>query len=158
MSTIGLRPVTFAEAKDFIKAHHRHHGIPQGWLWGHGVEDDAGQLVGVATVGRPVARNLDDGYTCEVTRLCTTGHGNACSALYAAAKRASDAKGFRRILTYILETEDGGSVKAAGWQYLGETSGGSWSCPSRGREDSHPLCKKLKFGAGAWRELETAKP
>jgi hypothetical protein len=153
MTTLNLRPVTFAEAKVFIAAHHRHHGVPQGLLWAHGVEDDSGQLVGVATVGRPVARNLDDGYTCEVTRLCTNGYANGCSALYSAAKRAADAKGFRRILTYILDTEDGTSLRAAGWQLIGETSGGSWSRPSRGRKDKHPTCKKLKYGLGAWREL-----
>lgn len=150
---LNLRPVTFAEAKEFILKHHRHHGIPQGWLWGHGVENDDGELIGVATVGRPVARALDDGYTAEVTRLCTDGTFNACSILYAAARRAAEAKGFRRILTYILETEDGASLRASGWQLLGKTEGGSWDTPSRRREDKHPTCKKLKYGCGAWREL-----
>lgn len=150
---LNLRPITFAESKEFILLHHRHHGVPQGWLWGHGVEDDNGQLVGVATVGRPVARRLDDGYTCEVTRLCTDGTPNACSILYAAARRAAEAKGFRRILTYILADEDGASLRASGWQYLGDTPGKSWSVPSRPRDDKHPICPKLKYGWGAWREL-----
>jgi len=148
---LNLRPLTFAEAKEFIKQHHRHHGIPQGWLWGHAVENADGVLIGVCTVGRPVARNLDDGYTCEVTRLCTDGTYNACSILYAAARRAADAKGFRRILTYILETEDGGSLRAAGWNYLGETTGGSWDRANRRRTDKHPTCKKHKWGCGSWR-------
>ena len=153
---LNVRPVTFAEAKEFVKQHHRHHGIPQGWLWGHAVENDEGVLVGVCTVGRPVSRHLDDGYTCEVTRLCTDGTYNACSILYAAARKTSEAKGFRRIITYILESENGASLKAAGWHFLGESAGGSWSCKSRPREDKHPTCKKLRYGCGAWKELVVA--
>ena len=113
--SLNLRPITLRDAGEFIKAHHRHHGVPQGWLWGHAVEDADGTLVGVCTVGRPVARALDDGYTCEVTRLCTLGTYNACSILYAAARRAAIDKGYRRGITYILDSEDGGSLRAAGW-------------------------------------------
>lgn len=150
---LNLRPITFAESKEFIVSHHRHHGVPQGWLWGHGVENDEGVLVGVCTVGRPVARALDDGYTCEVTRLCTDGTDNACSILYAAARRASDAKGFRRILTYILATENGASLRAAGWSELGQTRGETWNRKDRPRIDKHPTVNKIRYGCGAWREL-----
>lgn len=151
--SLNLCPITFRECCAFIKEHHRHHGIPQGWLWGHAVEDDTGTTVGVCTVGRPVSRMLDDGYTCEVTRLCTVGTYNACSILYAAARRAAIDKGFRRGLTYILESEEGGSLKAAGWSFLGASGGGSWSKPSRPREDKAPICPKVRYGWGAWREL-----
>ncbi len=150
---LNLRPITFVELKEYIKLHHRHHGIPQGWLWGHAVENDDGVLVGACSVGRPVARALDDGYTCEVTRLCTNGTFNACSILYAASRRASEAKGFRRILTYILETEDGTSLKASGWNLLWKTSGGSWNSKGRPRVDKHPTCPKHCYGCGSWREL-----
>jgi len=153
---IDLRPITQKDAFAFVKEYHRHHGVPVGALWQHGVANDAGELIGVAVVGRPVARRLDDGFTCEVTRLCTDGTPNACSMLYSAAWRAAQAKGFRRILTYILESEDGGSLRAAGWQLLGTTPGNSWSVPSRPREDKHPTVPKLKFGLGAWRELAKA--
>lgn len=103
---LELRPITQALAFDFIKVHHRHHGVPVGGLWWQSVQDDDGRLVGVAISGRPVARGLDDGLTVEVTRLCTDGAPNACSMLYAAARRAAEAKGFRRGLTYILASED----------------------------------------------------
>lgn len=152
---LNLRPITFKEAKAFIANHHRHHGIPQGWLWGHGVENEHGELIGVATVGRPVARMLDDGYTAEVTRLCTDGTKNACSILYAAARRAAEAKGFRRVLTYILESEDGTSLKAAGWHFLAATSGGSWNRDGRARTDKHPIIPKQRWGCGSWRELQS---
>lgn len=148
---VELSPRTQKECFAFVREHHRHHTVPQGALWHHAAEDEDGNLCGVAIVGRPVARRLDDGYTCEVTRLCTDGTENACSLLYAAAWRAAQAKGFRRILTYILDSETGASLKAAGWNYLGQTTGKSWSVPSRPRTDKHPLGIKHKYGKGAWR-------
>lgn len=148
---VELVPVTQREAFSFIAAHHRHHNVPRGGLWWHGAQDDDGCLAGVAIVGRPVARNLDDGLTCEVTRLATDGIRNGCSLLYGAAARAAlQTKGFRRILTYILSSEDGASLRAAGWTYLWETKGGSWDRPSRGREDKHPVEPKHAYGRGAW--------
>ena len=79
-----------------------------------GTEAD-GRLAGVAIVGRPVSRYLDDGKTLEVNRLCTDGTKNACSFLYAAAARAARAMGYQRIITYTLDTEGGASLRAAGW-------------------------------------------
>lgn len=55
------------------------------------------------------------------------------------------ALGFKRIGTYILASEPGTSLTAAGWRLIGETKGGSWSRPSRGRTDKHPLQQKLLF-------------
>jgi hypothetical protein len=85
-----LKPLTFRQANEYILAHHRHHGRVQGHKFSIGlVQDDV--LVGCAVVGRPVARKLDDGYTAEVTRLCTDGTKNACSKLYAACARSAAA-------------------------------------------------------------------
>ena len=53
-----------------------------------------GEIVGVAIVGRPVSRYLDDGWTLEVNRLCTNGYRNACSFLYSAAWRAARNLGY----------------------------------------------------------------
>src|ERR1035441_8056475 len=86
----------------------------------------ARKLVGVAIVGRPVARRLDDGETLEVTRLCTDGTPNACSFLYGACRRAAFALGYGRIGTYTLQDEGGASLRAAGWTLIGERSGGNW--------------------------------
>lgn len=151
---IELRPIYQKEAFAFVRENHRHHDVPVGSLWQHAVHDIEGILRGVAVVGRPVARNLDDGFTCEVTRLCTDGADNACSMLYSAAWRAAQPKGYRRILTYILSSESGISLEAAGWHKLWETDGGSWSRPSRHRDDEHPLEPKVAYGRGAWRELK----
>lgn len=150
MAKLELRPITRDDAKAFVREHHRHHGAPVGDLWRHAIHDHAGVIVGVAIVGRPVARALDDGLTVEVTRLCTLGAPNACSILYSAARRAADAKGYRRGLTYILASENGSSVRAAGYRELWTVDGRSWNCPSRPREDKHPTDDKTAFGWGAW--------
>ena len=147
---LEIRPITRAAADEFIKLHHRHHGAPVGALWRHAVHDSDGNLVGVAVVGRPVARALDDGLTVEVTRLCTDGYQNACSILYAAARKTAIAKGYRRGLTYILASENGSSLKASGYDLLWQVSGRSWDVPSRRRIDKHPTTDKLAFGFGSW--------
>lgn len=136
-----LQPITYPEAKRFIKDHHRHHLPPQGWKFGIACNDGE-KVRGVVTVGRPVARHLDDGLTLEVTRCCTDGAKNAASMLYGAAWRASKALGYTRLVTYTLKEEPGTSLKAAGWTALYETPGRSWSCPSRPRVDTHPLGQK----------------
>lgn len=147
---LELRPITRDEAHAYIRENHRHHGAPVGELWRHAVHNDAGVIVGVACVGRPVARALDDGLTCEVTRLCTNGTPNACSKLYAASKRAAEAKGYRRGITYILASESGASLRAAGWMKLWNVRGRTWDCPSRPRTDKHPTDDKEAWGWGAW--------
>jgi|ERR1041385_487641 len=137
-----LQPVTIAEAKRFVEQHHRHHDAPTGALFALGLSE-ADAVIGVAMVGRPVARMLDDGWTAEVIRVAVIeGHPNACSQLYSAAKRAAQALGYRRILTYTLASEPGSSLKAAGWVPKGLTGGGSWSRPSRPRVDTAPLEQK----------------
>ncbi len=136
--------IDLAEANAFVAAHHRHHKPVVGHLFSLGAALGDG-IVGVVIVGRPVSRFRDDGETAEVTRLCTDGSKNACSFLYGAAARAAFALGFRRIGTYILASEPGTSLTAAGWRLIGETPGRSWSVPSRPRVDKHPLQKKLLF-------------
>lgn len=137
-------PLSFAQAADFVSEHHRHHTPPVGHKFSIGAAS-GDDLVGVVIVGRPVARRRDDGMTLEVTRLCTTGHPNACSFLYGAAARATFALGYRRIGTFILKSEPGTTLKAAGWKLIGETPGRSWSVPSRPRTDKHPIEPKLLF-------------
>lgn len=137
-------PISFADASEFVRLHHRHHTPAKGHKFSIAAILD-GQIVGVVIVGRPVARLRDDGLTLEVTRLCTNGHPNACSFLYGAAARATFALGYRRIGTYILKREPGTSLAAAGWKMVAETRGGSWSRPSRARADQHPLEPKLLF-------------
>lgn len=150
MSTLDLRPITQGVAFAYIHELHRHHGVPVGGLWWQAVHCDEGVLRGVAISGRPVARKLDDGLTVEVTRLCTDGTPNACSMLYGAARRVAQDKGYRRGLTYILASESGASLKAAGYRLLWTVRGQSWDRPSRPRTDKHPTEDKQAWGWGAW--------
>lgn len=139
-------PLGWREAVAFVNGTHRHHKSPQGWRFGIGAVK-SGELVGVVMVGRPVSRMLDDGVTAEVIRLATDGTRNACSFLYGAARRAAFEMGYQRVITYILESESGGSLKASGWQFVRVAGGGSWSRPSRKREDSAPLERKQLWEA-----------
>lgn len=122
---LRARPLTIAQANDYITRHHRHHKPVVGHRFSIGAED-TGVLVGIAVVGRPVSRGCDPYAVAEVTRLATDGTKNACSFLYARAARAAEAMGFDCIQTYILDTEDGTSLKAAGWQMEGEVYGREW--------------------------------
>ena len=99
--SLTIVPISQAEAFEFIERHHRHHHAPRGWKFGCAVAD-GDCVVGVISVGRPVARGLDDGWTLEATRCCVLeGYPNACSKLYAAAWRAARALGYPSIIRRI---------------------------------------------------------
>jgi hypothetical protein len=142
---LRIVPIEFAEACAFVRQHHRHHRPPQGHKFSIAVAIDD-KVVGVAIVGRPVSRRLDNGWVLEVTRLCTDGTPNACSMLYAACWRVVREMGYRELITYILDTENGTSLRAAGWILLGKAGGKSWNVPSRPRVDKSPQQLKLKYG------------
>lgn len=93
-------------------------------------------------MGRPVARLNQDGRTAELTRLASDGTRNVCSFLYGRAWRAARALGYVRMITYTLASEDGASLRGAGWRLIGAAGGSSWSRPSRPRIDTHPLEQK----------------
>src|SRR2546426_11831350 len=98
--SLELVPITLDEAKVFIGKEHRHHAPPVGHRWSIGVVGPDGVLCGVVVTGRPVARAVNRYVTAEVTRLATDGTKNACSILYAAAARAAQAMGYKKIQTY----------------------------------------------------------
>lgn len=141
---LELQPITFAEACEFVRLHHRHHLPSVGHKFSIAC-NDGDKVVGVVTVGRPVARHYDNGWTLEATRCCTDGTPNAASMLYGAAWRAARALGYRRLITYVLASETGTSVKAAGWRVVGEAGGGSWNAPSRPRVDKAPTGRKTPW-------------
>jgi len=143
---IELVPINFDEASEFVRKFHRHHKPSVGHKYSIAAAID-GVIVGVVIVGRPVARRLDNGFTLEVIRLCTTGQKNVCSFLYSAAWRVARNLGYRRMITYILKSEPGTSLVAAGWKALYETPGKSWSVKSRPRVDKHPLQIKILYEA-----------
>ena len=104
--SLSIVPISQKEAFLFVKQLHRHHKPPRGSVFQLAAVKD-GEIVGVAIVGRPVARRLQDGWTLEVNRCCTDGTRNACSFLYGAAWRAAKALGYRKLITYTLPVEEG---------------------------------------------------
>lgn len=141
---LTITPITQREANAYVAQHHRHHKPVTGAIFCVAVSE-GDKVCGVAIVGRPVARALQDGWTAEVTRCCTDGTRNAPSMLYRAAWRAARAMGYRKLVTYTLPEEGGASLRAAGWRCIGQAGGGSWSCPSRPRVDTHPTQHKLRW-------------
>lgn len=139
-----------ATAKEFVARYHRHCPPPAGWRFGAGIANGH-QLIGVVMVGRPVARMIDASTTVEVNRLCVRDDlpsgltWNACSMLYAWAAREARRRGYRKIITYTLETEAGTSLRAAGWHIEHTTRGGSWDTPTRRRVDKTTTCAKHRW-------------
>ena len=145
--TLRIKHVELKEANLFVEGLHRHHKRVTGHRFSIGVENND-MLVGVAIVGRPVARAVDYTTTTEVLRLCTDGTKNACSILYAACARASKELGYEKIQTYILQREPGTSLLASGWSLeaiLNRGANESWSTVKRLRQDSHPLEPKQRW-------------
>lgn len=131
--SLELRPLTLKQANAYVFEHHRHNKPVVGHRFSIGCFD-GDVMHGVAIVGHPVARRLDDGLTVEVMRVCTDGTYNACSILYGACARIAKEMGYKRIITYTLVSEPGTSLKASGWTRMGEAGGTDWNVPSRPRE------------------------
>jgi hypothetical protein len=151
---LQVKPVSQRAAKEFVRTHHRHCPPPAGWRFGTGLTNGS-QLIGVIMVGRPVARGLDPKTVLEVNRLCIRDDiapglvWNGCSKMYGWASREAKRRQFKRIVTYTLESEDGTSLRAAGWVPEAKTKGGSWSCASRPRADKTSTEPKVRW-APAW--------
>ena len=138
---IEIRETTLREANAYVEELHRHHGKVVGHKWSLAAYKD-GRLCGVAIVGRPTGRYLDNGSTLEETRLCTDGTRNACSALYAACARRAKREGYAKIITFILQSEPGTSLRAAGWTLEAAKAGK----PDGTRNDTPPSpCSSLFF-------------
>jgi hypothetical protein len=144
---LELVPITLKEANKFVERYHRHHRPVTGHKFSVAAFDGV-NIVGVAIVGRPVSRHLDDGWTLEVNRLCTDGTQNTCSFLYSAAWRATKNMGYKKLITYILKSENGASLKASGWKCVGEAGGLRWTGKRRPEVDLYPEQMKLKFEIG----------
>ena len=148
-SRLTIIPCELSDANAFVKLHHRHHQPTVGHKFSLAVVDAENVIRGVAIVGRPVSRMLDNGLRLEVNRVATDGCANACSALYGACRRAAFALGYKEVITYILGTEPGVTLTAAGWKCIGQAGGGSWHTPSSGRPrvDKAPTQKKMRWEA-----------
>ena len=132
MNGLLVRPVSRNKAQAWINEHHRKLKAPHGWLFGVEILF-GGEVAGVACAGRPVARMLQDGFTAEITRVCTLGQRNACSFAYGALRQALRALGYTRVYTYTHLDESGASPRGAGFVFDGLRGGGQATRPSRPR-------------------------
>lgn len=137
-------PITIREANAFVTEKHRHHKGTVGCKFAIGLRDNKGTLVGVAICGRPVSRFLDNGLTLEINRLCTDGTINACSILYGACCRVARAMGYKKVITYTLQSENGASLKASNFKYDGIAGGKQWT-GCRQRDNGVPLELKKRW-------------
>lgn len=132
-----VKPLTLSEANSFVASFHRHNGKVVSHRFSIGLEN-GGELIGVAIVGRPIARQVNFTETAEVTRLCVrdTAPKGACSKLYRACWRAWLAMGGKRLITYTLKSESGASLRGAGFKLLGDVGLVSkpWGSKNRERE------------------------
>jgi hypothetical protein len=145
-------PCSITKAKEIVDGWHRHHGSSTSALFAAAVADEDGLVRGVALIGRPVARLLDDGFTLEVTRVATDGTPNACSALYGIARRIGAALGYARMVTYTRADEPGASLRAAGMTDEGPIRARSWNMPGRPRTDKTEIIQRRRWSL----ELGTA--
>jgi len=138
-----IKTITLKEANAFVNKYHRHHNGTVGCKFAIGLYE-ADKLIGVAICGRPVSRILDNGEICEINRLCTTGRGNACSMLYGACCRIARGMGYSKIITYILESESGISLKASGFTCEGKAGGTHWTgTRNKGQDIPHEM--KMRY-------------
>lgn len=146
MKQFEIKHMALKEANAFVSEYHRHHGPVTGHRFSLAcVQREDQGLCGVAIVGRPLARKINDETTVEVLRLCTDGTPNACSALYGACLRAARDLGYQRIITYTLEDEPGTSLRAVGWTFGYRTAGGAWSRAGRPRKTSEHEGSKQRY-------------
>lgn len=123
---LEIKPITLKEANEFVKRYHRHNIPTAGGKFAIACVEN-GKICGVSICGRPVGRKLDDGTTLEIYRNCTDGTTNACSKLYGASVRIAKDMGYRKVITYTLESESGASVKAANFKCVGKAGGKKWN-------------------------------
>lgn len=144
-SPLTIVPCAVSQAQNYVEAFHRHHGASVSAVFALAVIDDTNIVRGVALVGRPVARLLDDGVTLEVNRVATDGCPNACSALYGAARRVARELGYSKLVTYIRQDEPGISLKASGWVFEEKIRARSWNMPGRKRIDKTDIVRRERW-------------
>ena len=147
--------MTLTQANALVTRLHRHHKPAVGHRFSIGCVED-GALVGAVIVGRPVAAkgptNERQYEIASVTRNVTDGTKNVCSFLYAAAARAARELGYAEIETFILDSEPGTSLRAAGWEMVSITPARSWDgrpgqldFAGHTRRTDQPECAKQRW-------------
>ena len=140
-----IKPCSLKEANEFVTLYHRHHKASTGHKFSIKAVDEQNNTIGVAICGRPVSRHLDNGEILEINRVCTDGTYNACSMLYGACARIAKNMGYQKIITYILLSENGASLKASNFTCEGIAGGEMWTGKRSGRDNGVPKERKMRW-------------
>ncbi len=140
-----IKPISLKDANAYVTVYHRHHKAVRGCKFCISLVDKNNNIGGVAICGRPVSRYYDDGVTLEINRLCTNGAKNACSMLYGACVRIAKGMGYKKVITYILESENGASLKASNFVCEGVAGGVMWTGKRSGRDNGVPKEMKTRW-------------
>lgn len=161
---LSVRPITIKAALKWTREVHRRLPALQGGMWAvQGLRD--GERIGVAIVGRPTARMLDNGERLQVLRVASlegdasaSGHKGINSMLYAACARSAINMGATDLWTYIHDDEPGVSLKGAGWiKDPVPSRGGQWTRTSRRRAAAVEPGHKVRWFA-PWSRLARSLP
>lgn len=160
-AVLRLRPYPIKRALPFVRAVHRRLPALLGGMWSVAIQG-GDEVRGVAVVGRPNARLMDNGHRLQVLRVAViVGTPNGCSMLYGSCSRSARSMGATDLFTYIHDDETGVSLKAAGWveDVEFESDGGEWSRPSRQRVATTEPGKKRRYWApwSAWLKREALR-
>ena len=142
---MDIAPITLKEANRFVDMFHRHNKHCRGCKFCLALYEDK-ELVGVAICGRPIARNLDNGLTLEILRVCVkdTAPKGANSKLYARCRKIGQSMGYKKVITYTLKSESQCSLRAVSARKEAEVKPGTWNRKNRKRI-SQPVYKQEKI-------------
>lgn len=111
-SALEIVPISLEKANAFVEQYHRHNKKVISHKFSIGLENN-GELIGVGIASHPIARLLEDGKTLELRRICVKdGYPNACSKIMGRMKQIGMFMGYKRIITYTLQSEPGSSLRA----------------------------------------------
>jgi hypothetical protein len=151
-SKLEIMPLHLWQANELVSVFHRHHSPIRVHKFSIGATKN-GVPCGAAICMRPACRALDDGKTIEVCRLVTDGTDNACSLLYATCAKIARLMGYAKIATYILESEPGTSLKAAGWTLEKTNCGGTPQGLRKNRPNGHEITPVTFMKKQRWAKL-----
>ena len=160
-SGLTVVPLNHGQANELVAKLHRHHKPIRVSKFSIGASKN-GKLLGAAICMRPACRALDDGRTIEVARMAVipfeddNDARNACSFLYGACARIARDMGFDKIMTYLLDSEPGISVRAAGWTLEKTGCGGTPQGKRTNRPNGHEITPVTFMKKQQWaKELQT---
>lgn len=152
-----IKPTTVKAAKAWVREVHRHLPVIQGGLFASSVWNEDRPVAMAIAINPPRVwmgtGRIVIGRVAAIPGLDDVGShaAPACTMLYGSLCRAAKALGYTEAWTYTEPGESGASLRAAGFQFMGETRAAEWDRPSRPRKPSPRPGRK-----GRWMRLLSA--